>query len=887
MKRTLALLQAAYSVCRHLLDEQDLPALLQGVCDRLTAGGLNRSALLVLVDREGDSVIAAEAGHNDRAATVMAELRAGRFPDCGLRALAAEDGRARLCADGDCTYCTVGPGRRATRPLCAPVRVSPTVAGFLLLQPPDGVRADGREQQLAGDLGESLARALRRLFAAEAAGRREQELRRSGERCELALQATDAGVWDWNIQTGDMYASPDHWQLLDYRRDDPASVGRAIHPEDRERVLAVLADHLEGRSDEYRIEYRVANAGGGWSWYLDHGRVVERDTAGMPVRMTGTHRDITARKRQDEAVALVQRQLHETVDRERDFLQTIIDSAADPVMAIGLDYELLLINQAAARLVHDHRLDRPLRGSKCHQLFADSYRPCRDSRFPCPVRAVQAGGRPVRLVHNPLHGNGVNNTFELEASPLFDADGRLYGVIEVARDITDRLRIEEELRASQSHLYRLAHHDSLTGLPNRLLFRDRLDQAVVKAQRRRSRVAVLFLDLDRFKTINDTLGHDVGDALLVEVAGRLQRQCRQSDTVARLGGDEFVFVLDDIARAEDAAVVAAKILASLERPVTAAGRELAVATSIGIALYPDHAATADELIKYADRALYTAKDQGRGRFLFYREDLPGPGSRPRIGAEALRRALAGDQLAVDYLPRFAADAAPAAPLQLAALVRWRHPELGDLPADEWLAAAGECGLLAKIDEWIVERVCADLRAWREAGCRLVPVVLALTPHQLLEPGFLPMLERLCARHAVPPSLVAVELAERVLNDACGQGRGLLHRLGELGFGLGADEVGAGLCHPARLQELPLCHLGLSRTLTAAVREDAASARLTAALAGFGHSLGLRVLAVEVGHEAQLDLLRRCGCDLVQGDLLAPALTAAEVAARLGTGEKAG
>ena len=886
MKRTLALLQAAYSVCRHLLDEQDLPALLQGVCDRLTAGGLNRSALLVLVDRESDSVIAAEAGHGDRAARVMAELRAGRFPDCGLRALAAEDDRARLCADTPCAFCTVGPGRRAIRPLCAPVRVSPTVAGFLLLQPPDGIRADGREQQLAGDLGESLARALRRLFAAEAAGRREQELRRSGERCALALQATDAGVWDWNIRTGDMYASPDHWQLLDYRREDPASGGRAIHPEDRERVLAVLADHLEGRSDEYRIEYRLANAGGGWSWYLDHGRVVERDAAGMPVRMTGTHRDITASKRQEEAVALVQRQLHETVDRERDFLQTIIDSAADPVMAIGLDYELLLINQAAARLVRDHHPDRPLRGRKCHRLFADSYRPCRDSRFPCPVAAVQAGGRPVRLVHNPLHGNGVNNTFELEASPLFDADGRLYGVIEVARDITDRLRIEEELRASQSHLYRLAHHDSLTGLPNRLLFRDRLDQAVVKAQRRRSRVAVLFLDLDRFKAINDTLGHDVGDALLVEVAGRLQRQCRQSDTVARLGGDEFVFLLDDIARAEDAAVVAAKILASLERPVTAAGRELTVATSIGIALYPDHAATADELIKYADRALYTAKDQGRGRFLFYREDLPGPGSRPRIGVEPLRRALAEDQLAVDYQPRFAA-AAPAAPLQLAAVVRWRHPELGDLPADEWLAAAGECGLLAGIDEWIVERVCADLRAWREAGCRLVPVVLALTPHQLLEPGFLPMLERLCARHAVPASLVAVELAERVLNDACGQGRALLHRLGELGFGLGADDVGAGLCHPARLQELPLCHLGLSRTLTAAVLEDAASARLTAALAGFGHSLGLGVLAVEVGHEAQLDLLRRCGCDLVQGDLLAPVLTAAEAATRLGAGEKPG
>ena len=888
MKRTLALLHAAYGVCRFLLEERDLPALLQGACDRFVAGGLYRSALLVLVDREGEGVIAAEAGFAERGPAVMAQLRSGRFPDCGLRALSAERVEVQVCVDCACPICPTPENRECGRPLCIALRVSPALAGFLLLQPPIEFRAGERERELVAELAEAVASALRRLFAAEAAGRREQELRRSGERCELALQATDSGVWDWNIRTGAMYASPDHWQLLDYRRDDPVSGGRAIHPEDRERVLAVLGDHLEGRSDEYRIEYRVANAGGGWSWYLDHGRVVERDAAGMPVRMTGTHRDITARKRQEEAVALVQRQLHETVDRERDFLQTIIDSAADPVMAIGLDYELLLINQAAARLVRDGGSARVLQGQKCHQLFADSYRPCRDSRYPCPVRAVQAGGRAARLVHTPYHGNGVNNTFELEVSPLVNADGTLYGVIEVARDITDRLRIEEELRASQSHLYRLAHHDTLTGLPNRLLFRDRFAQAVVKAQRRRGRVAVLFLDLDRFKAINDTLGHDVGDALLVQVAGRLQRQCRQSDTVARLGGDEFVFLLDDIAQAEDAAVVAAKILDGLVRPVLAAGHEIGVATSIGIALYPDHGQTVDAVIKCADQALYAAKEQGRGRFLLYREDFSRCGSRPRLGAEVFRRALAEGQLAVDYLPRFAASAiGPDDPAGVCALVHWHHPDMGDMPADEWLAAAGECGLLATVDEWIVDRVGADLRAWREAGCHEVPVALPVQSHQLLEPDFLPMLERVCARHALPPSRLVVELAESAINGACSQGVALLRRLGERGFGLAADGVGAGACHPARLQELSLRHLGLSRTLTNAVCDQGAAVQLTAALAGLGHSLGLPVLVVEVSGEAQRTLLRQCGCDLLQGPLLGPVLTAEQAAEWLAPAKKAG
>jgi diguanylate cyclase (GGDEF)-like protein len=233
-------------------------------------------------------------------------------------------------------------------------------------------------------------------------------------------------------------------------------------------------------------------------------------------------------------------------------------------------------------------------------------------------------------VHQSYHGNGINNTYELEASPLRDQDGNIYGIIEVARNITDRLRVERELRESQSRLYRLAHHDALTGLPNRLLFEDRLEQAILKARRNKTKVGILFLDLDRFKQINDTLGHDVGDELLIAVAGRLQKQGRQSDTVARRGGDEFVFILDNLRDRSGAEVVAKKIVAAMERSVRLPDHELRISTSIGIAIYPDDAEEIEDVIKKADLALYQAKEAGRNQYRLYNPEMDSAQSASRL-----------------------------------------------------------------------------------------------------------------------------------------------------------------------------------------------------------------------------------------------------------------
>jgi len=750
------------------------------------------------------------------------------------------------------------------------IRCRNGLTGFLVLEVPAQTEIESPELEVIGQLSDSLAQALRRLFADEEARQREHELKRVEERFELALYASQAGLWDWNIKSGEMYTSHDQKESLDYRDENGqgglAALQGRIHPDDQDKVLEVLNEHLAGKTDEYRIEYRVKGRDGKWKWFLDRGRVVERDGNSMPVRMTGTHQDITRQKKQEEALAAVQRQLHDAVDHERSFLQTVIDGAADPVMAIDLEYNVLLMNKVAQEVLHVDTVLWQREGKKCYQLFAGQEQPCTDLQYPCPVQEVQRCQRAVTFLHNFYHGNGINNTFELEVSPLLDQEGKLYGVIEVARDVTDRLRIEKELRESRSRLYRLAHHDVLTGLPNRLLFKDRFEQAIFKVRRKGGKVAILFLDLDKFKEVNDTLGHDVGDALLIEVAARFQRQCRQSDTVARIGGDEFVFILEEIENRSNAEVVAGKIMEAVERPVQIHEHELQISTSIGIALYPDDADDIDGVIKCADTALYQAKEEGRNGYKMYHAEMAQGQRDLHLRERQMAEALEKEQFFLEYQCQL--DLQSRKIVGLEALLRWKHPEQGVLYPRDFLLRAEESGLIVDLGQWVLQAVCRQIVCWQEEHIIPVPVAINISSHQLRHAGLQTMVVETLKSYGIPADLLEIEIDEAALTEGYHSCNLLgLEEIGRLGVRLAVEDFGRGRFSLGDLQRLPLSRLKIDSSFMARLSE-VNIAVIVDAIIVLAHNLGITVLAEGVEQEEQLQFLLEHNCDQAQGYYLA-------------------
>ncbi len=874
------LLRTFFSVSSFLLAERDLPSLLQGVCDRLTGESLNRAAWIVLFEEEEGGVITSESGLTDRFDRMMSRLRNGLLPRCGSQVLSRQNREPLLCRECDCGVCEAADSESGCMAGVVAIRCEPGLSGFLVVLLPESVEPDREELGLLQELADSIGYALRHLFGLEELKQREAELLRVEKRFEQALTASQAGLWDWNIRTGEMYTAPAGRQILNYQEasdgEETGTWQSRIHPDDRSRVLEEIKTHLTSRDDkEYQIEYRVRGEDGQWRWFLDRGRVVERDEQGIPVRMTGTHQDITLQKQRDETMALMQEQMHRAIEHERSFLQSVIDGAADPVMVIDMEYTLQLINAAACRLmqVDQHSAE----GKKCYQLFSNRDRPCSSDRYPCPIQEIRKTGRRVTLIHNPFHGNRINNTFEIEASPFRDREGNIHGVVEVARDITDRLRIEKELRESQSRLYKLAHHDTLTGLPNRLLFRDRLERALAKAQRKKSRVAILFLDLDHFKEINDTLGHDVGDGLLVEVANRLQQQCRRSDTVARLGGDEFVFILDEISRAQNAAIVATKIMASLDRPIRVGEHDLRISTSIGIGIYPDDSDKMDEVIKCADTALYRAKEEGRSNFKFYTPSMNSRAYERQRLEQELRLAVTAGEFFLEYQPQYQMQGRKLVGFE--ALLRWNHPDQGVVPPDEFIPLAEKSGLIVEIGEWVLHSVCRQIVAWQNQGLSPLPVAVNIATRQFRADDFLPMVARIVRDAGLSPDMLEIELLEAAVMEKVSQSDLELEKIARIGIRLVLDDFGTGYSSLAQLQRFPLSRLKIDQSFVRDVPLDRNMSMLVQAIIVLAHSLGLTVLAEGVENGQQIQFLEQHGCDQVQGFYLARPM-AADEASRL-------
>ncbi|UCV19471.1 EAL domain-containing protein [Ferribacterium limneticum] len=435
----------------------------------------------------------------------------------------------------------------------------------------------------------------------------------------------------------------------------------------------------------------------------------------------------------------------------------------------------------------------------------------------------------------------------------------------ILADITERKQSEERMR-------HIAQHDALTGLPNRMALLMRLAQLLPEARRHGWKIAMMFLDLDRFKIINDTLGHQVGDELLREVACRLSAVVRETDFVARLGGDEFVIILPGISSAADAAVVAGKAIGALSSAIEANGHELHTSPSIGISLFPDDGPDGDTILKNADTAMYHAKAAGRNNFQFFATEMNQITSERLNIEHKLRHAIARNELALCFQPQFLAG--DREPIGVEALLRWHHPTDGMISPARFIPVAEETGIIVEIGEWVLATACREMKRWIDAGLKPLRMAVNVSARQLRRRDFCETVANALTLSGLPAELLELEITESSVMENPQEAILILERLGRMGVTLAIDDFGTGYSSLAYLKLFPIDHLKIDRSFVADIETDLNDRAIAFGTIALAHSLGLKVIAEGVETEDQLELLRTNGCDEVQGFLLSKPLYSA-------------
>jgi diguanylate cyclase (GGDEF)-like protein/PAS domain S-box-containing protein len=455
--------------------------------------------------------------------------------------------------------------------------------------------------------------------------------------------------------------------------------------------------------------------------------------------------------------------------------------------------------------------------------------------------------------------------------PIFDGEGVFTGYRGVARDITDHMRAEEDLA-------RMAHYDTLTGLPNRALLQGRLTRAMSRADRGRTLLAVLFLDLDQFKEINDSLGHAVGDAVLKETALRLESSLRATDTVARLGGDEFTILLEDVRSTEEISRIAEKLLRAIAERADVAGHELHLSTSIGVTVYPLDSHDADMLLRNADLAMYHAKQEGRNNVQFFSRDMSERTEKRVDMLSRLRGAIARGELQLHYQPQV--DVRSGGIIGVEALLRWNDPERGQVPPMSFIPLAEDTGLIVEIGEWVLREACGQAKAWLDAGLGPLTVAVNLSPRQFRQKNLVSMVAAIVAETGLPPQLLELEITESTVMHRTEEAVAGLRALHELGVQISLDDFGTGYSSLAYLHRFPVHSLKVDQSFVRDIKSDRDDAAIVSTVISLARQLNLKALAEGVETEAQLAFLRVRGCDSFQGYLFCRPQSAADIEALL-------
>lgn len=654
--------------------------------------------------------------------------------------------------------------------------------------------------------------------------------------------------------------SDEHWtmefvsegceRLTGYRpRDllmnDRISYELLTHEDDRARVREEVQAGL-ARQRRFDLEYRIVRADGRIVWVWERG-VGIYDAKGALIAIEGIVQDISERK--------------EAERRYRD----LFEHAVEGIFRTTPDGRFLDANPALARI---YGFDSPqalmaelrdIRG----QLYVD---PSRREEF---MRLIKVRGSISGFESQIYRRDGQVIWVEENARAVTDEAGRLVCYEGTVQDITER-------KAYEARIERAANYDALTGLANRVLLDDRLEQAILSAASYGTRLAVVFVDLDHFKQINDTLGHEAGDELLRAMAQRLKASVRETDTVARLGGDEFVLLINNQGDPPAIAVLLERMLADICRPWRIGQAEFKITCSLGVALYPDDGVTAETLLRHADSAMYRAKGKGRNNFQFFTPEINSLISERQELESRLRQAFAQGRFSLCYQPRV--DMATRRIVGAEALIRW--PDEPRVAPARFVAVAEEIGLSVPLGRWVLERACAQARSWDAAGLPPVIVSVNVSERQFRQDDFVESVAEVLAASGLDPARLEIELTESAVTHDVERFMVLLGKLARLGVRLTLDDFGTGCTNLSALKRLPLHRLKMDGSFVRGIGTDMDDSAIVRSIVALGHNLGLKVVAEGVESEGQVAFLRASGCDELQGYYFGVPMSGESFAARL-------
>ncbi|HWU97311.1 MAG TPA: EAL domain-containing protein [Oxalicibacterium sp.] len=672
-----------------------------------------------------------------------------------------------------------------------------------------------------------------------------------------ALQARMLGTLLANLE-GMVYRCrlDEHWTmefvsegcltLTGYREEDilfnsRISYDKITHPDDRHHVRSTILTAVENNR-HFDVEYRIVRADGTVRWVWERGTNITHGRKDWDV-LEGFIQDVTERREADEALREAERRY-----------RSIFENAIEGIYQSTPNNGYLAVNPALARMYgydSPQELIAVLRDIE-HQVYVD---PQRRNEF---VRLMEQNGVVTNFESRVYCRNGEIIWISENARAVHDSNGRLLFFEGTVEAITERKMHEAEIRFQ-------ATHDALTSLPNRTLLYDRMQQAMLHSERYGNLTAIAFLDLDQFKFINDSLGHQVGDELLRITAQRLKSCLRESDTVARQGGDEFVLLLTSQPNEESITQTMQRVLHEVSQPWTANDLEFRITCSIGITLCPNDGRDAETLLKHADSAMYKAKELGRNNFQYFSAEMNSTVTDRLDLLNRLRQAIPNDELVLRYQPKV--NLSSGAIIGVEALIRWNSPHTGMVSPAAFIPLAEETGLIIPIGEWVLQTACRQNRAWQQAGYPPVAISVNLSPRQLARGDIVQQVERILTETGLDAKYLELEITESVMATEVEKSFAMLTELRAMGVKISLDDFGTGYSSLSYLKRFPVDTLKIDQSFVRDIATDANSAAIVRAIISLGHNLNLNVLAEGIETDEQSTFLRQNGCNEGQGYLI--------------------